>query len=71
VVPTELYNEALAASKRTRESIDFIRLLPTYNRRVLLFVISFFQQFMREEVMEVTKMTSQNLGKSIIDLVSS
>lgn len=62
LVPSELYNEALAASKVTQQAIDFIHLLPNLNRRVLLFVISFFQQFMREEVMEVTKMTAQNLG---------
>lgn len=64
VVPTELYNEALAASKVTSECLHFVSLLPTYNRRVLLFVISFFQQFMRDEVVEITKMTPQNLGQS-------
>ncbi len=62
VVPSVLYNEALACSTSPGECIDFVTRLPTYNRRVLLFAISFFQQFMREEVVELTKMTPPNLG---------
>ena len=64
VIPTELYNDALKCSQSAEDCIEFIARLPIYNRRVLLFVVSFFQQFMREEVLEVTKMTAQNLGKS-------
>lgn len=34
------------------------------NRRVLVFVITFFQLFIAPEVVEVTKMTGSNLGTS-------
>lgn len=36
--------------------------LPTYNRRVVLFVISFLQLFLDERVQSITKMTSANLA---------
>ncbi|OCF45686.1 hypothetical protein I317_00589 [Kwoniella heveanensis CBS 569] len=62
IVPSSLYNEALIASKSATESIDFVNRLPTYNRRVLLFVISFVQLFMGRGVVEKTKMTPGNLA---------
>jgi hypothetical protein len=36
--------------------------LPTANRRVVLFVISFLQLFLDERVLAATKMTSANLA---------
>lgn len=63
VIPTDMYNAALTASKSTSESLGFVSRLPVYNRRVLLFVISFFQLFVRSEVVNTTKMTPQNLGE--------
>jgi hypothetical protein len=63
VVPTELYNQALAASKSPAECLGFVRRLPTYNKRVLVFVISFIQLFIKPEIVEITKMTTQNLGE--------
>ncbi|WVF67939.1 hypothetical protein IAT40_002701 [Kwoniella sp. CBS 6097] len=62
IVPSSLYNEALTASKSANESIDFVSRLPTYNRRVLLFVVSFVQLFMGRSVVEKTKMTPGNLA---------
>ena len=62
VIPGDLYNAALIASKSTAESLNFVLRLPVFNRRVLLFVISFFQLFLRDDVVKTTKMTPQNLG---------
>ncbi|WVQ95503.1 hypothetical protein IAU59_002600 [Kwoniella sp. CBS 9459] len=62
IVPSALYNEALLASKSATESIDFVSRLPTYNRRVLLFVVSFVQLFVGRSVVEKTKMTPGNLA---------
>ncbi|OCF54784.1 hypothetical protein L486_07920 [Kwoniella mangroviensis CBS 10435] len=62
IIPSNLYNDALSASKTPEESIDFLTRLPVYNRRVLLFVISFIQLFMKEDVVKVTKMTPGNLA---------
>ncbi|WWC92229.1 uncharacterized protein L201_007183 [Kwoniella dendrophila CBS 6074] len=62
IIPNSLYNEALLASKSSEESIDFLLRLPIYNRRVLLFVISFTQLFMKDDVIKQTKMTPGNLA---------
>ncbi|WVW80903.1 hypothetical protein I302_102894 [Kwoniella bestiolae CBS 10118] len=62
IIPSNLYNDALSASKTPEESIDFLKKLPIYNRRVLLFVISFIQLFMKDDVVRVTKMTPGNLA---------
>nr|XP_018259661.1 uncharacterized protein I303_07729 [Kwoniella dejecticola CBS 10117]OBR81819.1 hypothetical protein I303_07729 [Kwoniella dejecticola CBS 10117] len=62
IIPSALYNDALQASKTPEESIAFLERLPIYNRRVLLFVISFIQLFMDIEVIKQTKMTPGNLA---------
>lgn len=61
LIPDSLYNAALRASKSTDECLGFVSRLPKIHRRVLLFVISFVQLFLSEEVVEQTKMTPQNL----------
>ena len=43
--------------------MEFVKQLPILNRRVLVFVITFFQLFIKPEVVQVTKMTPSNLGK--------
>lgn len=67
VIPTRLYNAALTASKSTAETLHFISRLPTLHRRVLLFVISFAQLFLADNVVEMTKMNAQNLGMNTWD----
>lgn len=42
--------------------MEIVKRLPTINRRVVLFVVSFLQGFLEEKVMLVTKMTSANLA---------
>ena len=68
LIPSDMYNDALASasSKHPEMPIIFVRRLPKYNRRVLLFVIGFFQLFCRDEVVAQTKMTPSNLGKLIL-----
>ena len=63
IIPENMYNEALQASKTDIQSVALVKRLPVLNKRVLLFVISFFQLFIKPEVVEVTKMTPQNLGE--------
>lgn len=62
LIPTALYNDALIASKDYRQVVEIVQKLPIYNRRVLVFVVSFVQIFIQEKVVEKTKMGPMNLG---------
>ena len=62
LVPDELYDECIRASKDPEACVGIVRRLPTINRRVVLFVVSFLQLFLEEKVSAITKMTSQNLA---------
>lgn len=62
LIPAALYNDALIASKDYRQVVEIVQKLPVYNRRVLVFVVSFAQIFIREKVVEKTKMGPMNLG---------
>lgn len=62
LVPEEMYNDCIANSKDPEACIQLVRRLPTINRRVVLFLISFLQLFLDEKIQSVTKMTSPNLA---------
>jgi len=62
LVPEELYNECIQNSKDAEACVQIIERLPTINRRVVLFVISFLQLFLEERTQSVTKMTPANLA---------
>lgn len=62
LIPTALYNDALIASKDYQQVVEIVQKLPVYNRRVLVFVVSFVQIFIQEKVVEKTKMGPMNLG---------
>ncbi|KAF5388857.1 hypothetical protein D9757_005647 [Collybiopsis confluens] len=62
LVPEEMYNECVANSKDPEACIHIVRRLPTISRRVILFVISFFQLFLEQKVQNETKMTPANLA---------
>lgn len=62
LVPNELYNDCVACAKDPDACVQMVSRLPTYNRRVVLFVISFLQLFLDERVQAATKMTSANLA---------
>lgn len=62
LVPTELYNDCVACAKDPDACTQMVARLPTINRRVVLFVISFLQLFLEEKIQSVTKMTSANLA---------
>lgn len=62
LIPAALYNDALIASKDYQQVVEIVQKLPVYNRRVLVFVVSFVQIFIREKVVEKTKMGPMNLG---------
>lgn len=64
LIPEDLYNAALSASKSTPDSLAFVARLPVIHRRVLVHVISFIQLFLDAKVIAETKMTPQNLGES-------
>ncbi|KAG6898150.1 hypothetical protein C0992_004866 [Termitomyces sp. T32_za158] len=62
LVPEEMYNECITSSKDASACVQIIERLPTINRRVVLFVISFLQLFLEEKVQCLTKMTPANLA---------
>ncbi|KZV71130.1 Rho GTPase activation protein [Peniophora sp. CONT] len=62
LVPEEMYNDCIAYASEPDACVGVVERLPTINRRVVLFVISFLQLFLDEKVVGVTKMTSANLA---------
>ena len=62
LVPDELYNDCITNSHNPEARIQIVQRLPTINRRVVLFVISFLQLFLEDKIQTVTKMTSANLA---------
>ncbi|KAI0256424.1 hypothetical protein BJV78DRAFT_1273252 [Lactifluus subvellereus] len=62
LVPSEMYNDCIAFANDAEACCTAVERLPTANRRVVLFVISFLQLFLDERVLAVTKMTSVNLA---------
>ncbi|KAF8973177.1 hypothetical protein BDZ97DRAFT_1912748 [Flammula alnicola] len=62
LVPEELYNECIQNSKDPEACIQIVERLPTINRRVVLFVVSFLQLFLEDRAQSVTKMTPANLA---------
>ncbi|CDO72777.1 hypothetical protein BN946_scf184994.g30 [Trametes cinnabarina] len=62
LVPDELYNDCITCANNPEDCIQIVRRLPTINRRVVLFVISFLQLFLEEKIQNVTKMTAPNLA---------
>jgi len=62
LVPDELYNDCVAHARDPAACVQLVRRLPTINRRVVLFVVSFLQLFLEEKILAVTKMTAPNLA---------
>ncbi|KAI8994102.1 hypothetical protein BD414DRAFT_481426 [Trametes punicea] len=62
LVPDELYNDCITSANNPGECVQIVQRLPTINRRVVLFVISFLQLFLEEKIQSVTKMTAANLA---------
>ncbi|TFY73511.1 hypothetical protein EWM64_g10501 [Hericium alpestre] len=62
LVPEEMYNDCITYGGDPDSCVGIVERLPTINRRVVLFVISFLQLFLDEKVLAATKMTSANLA---------
>ncbi|KAI6157402.1 hypothetical protein BKA82DRAFT_1000603 [Pisolithus tinctorius] len=62
LVPEELYNDCISAAPDPPACVTIVRKLPTINRRVVLFVMSFLQLFLEEKVLASTKMTAANMA---------
>ncbi|KAJ7128940.1 hypothetical protein C8R43DRAFT_1026437 [Mycena crocata] len=62
LVPDEMYNECITNSKDPVACVQIVERLPTINRRVVLFVISFLQLFLEDRIQGTTKMTPANLA---------
>ncbi|CAE6493414.1 unnamed protein product [Rhizoctonia solani] len=62
LIPSDMYNACIQAAEDPERVVALVKELPTNNRRVLLFVISFLQLFLSESVQSVTKMTSANMA---------
>lgn len=57
-----MYNECVTQSKDPQACVRIIERLPTINRRVVLFVVSFLQLFLEDRIQSITKMTPANLA---------
>ncbi|KAJ7690652.1 hypothetical protein B0H17DRAFT_1064302 [Mycena rosella] len=62
LVPDEMYNECITNAKDPVACVQIVERLPTINRRVVLFVISFLQLFLEDRIQGTTKMTPANLA---------
>ena len=62
LVPNELYNDCVACARDPEACVQMVSRLPTINRRVVLFVVSFLQLFLDDKIQGVTKMTAANLA---------
>ncbi|TFY56119.1 hypothetical protein EVG20_g9052 [Dentipellis fragilis] len=62
LVPEEMYNDCITYGGDPDACVGIVERLPTINRRVVLFVVSFLQLFLDEKVLVATKMTSANLA---------
>ncbi|KAJ7124972.1 hypothetical protein C8R44DRAFT_914333 [Mycena epipterygia] len=62
LIPEEMYNECITNSKDPTACVQIVERLPTINRRVVLFVISFLQLFLEDRIQGTTKMTPANLA---------
>lgn len=62
LVPDEMYNDCISHSNDPKACVRVVHRLPTINRRVVLFVVSFLQLFLDEKLQAMTKMTAPNLA---------
>ncbi|KAI6121339.1 hypothetical protein F5141DRAFT_1186599 [Pisolithus sp. B1] len=62
LVPEELYNDCINAAPDPPACVTIVQKLPSINRRVVLFVVSFLQLFLEEKVLASTKMTAANMA---------
>lgn len=62
LIPDEMYNDCTMQSNDPAACVQIVHRLPTINRRVVLFVVSFLQLFLEEKVQAITKMTAPNLA---------
>ena len=62
LIPEEMYNVCVSSSKLPEACVELVKQLPTINRRVVLFVISFLQLFLDDKIQGATKMTPANLA---------
>lgn len=62
LIPDEMYNECIMNSNDPDSCVRIVERLPTINRRVVLFLISFLQLFLEEKAQNITKMTPANLA---------
>ncbi|KAF7315281.1 Rho GTPase-activating protein 39 isoform 2 [Mycena indigotica] len=62
LVPEEMYNECITSAKDVVACLGIVERLPTINRRVILFMISFLQLFLEDKVQVITKMTPANIA---------
>ncbi|KAI6016495.1 Rho GTPase activation protein [Pisolithus marmoratus] len=58
----ELYNNCINAGPDSPACVTIVQKLPTINRRVVLFVMSFLQLFLEEKALARLKMTATNMA---------
>lgn len=62
LTPIGRYNDCITHAHDPDACVAVVSRLPTINRRVVLFIVSFLQIFLDERISKITKMTSANLA---------
>ncbi|KAI8384467.1 uncharacterized protein BYT42DRAFT_562625 [Radiomyces spectabilis] len=62
LIGTEYYDECIACSDQPDQAIAIVNKLPELNRRIVLYMISFLQEFTAPEVIKETLMNVSNLA---------
>ncbi|KAI8347610.1 Rho GTPase activation protein [Choanephora cucurbitarum] len=62
LIPTELYQECIRGAQEKSKCIDILNRLSSTNRRTLLYMIGFLQEFNTPDVIEHTRMNVFNLA---------
>lgn len=62
LTPVGRYNDCITHAHDPEACVAVVSRLPTINRRVVLFIVSFLQIFLDERISKITKMTSANLA---------
>ncbi|KAF7730954.1 hypothetical protein EC973_001000 [Apophysomyces ossiformis] len=62
LISAELYSKCIACAENAEKAIEIVNALPEVNRRIVLYMISFIQEFTDPEVIKHTLMNVSNLA---------
>ncbi|KAI9275328.1 Rho GTPase activation protein [Sporodiniella umbellata] len=62
LIPTNLYLPCVQSANDTAKAVAIVNSLPDYNRRIVLYIVRFLQEFIEPEVTQYTRMNIFNLA---------